>query len=511
MARHQIITSDKATTMSGGKGDDLTKVIYKMSIMRRRNLPGVILLLTLGVFLFSAPVCAEPRERRERLESVNSFQHQQIQKNSFSNRLQQRFESSNSNTNINVDQSNPGGNYPTVSQSALQAVSNTLETGQGQQIQRNSFTERTLRGLSGRNQRINANPAMGNSPVVTSATIEASGPALPNTNINTNALNSAISNLAAKIGAIRGVTASGVGSPNSVASQPLSNNAVIPDQHMGTPNLPEIRHRLPNAPKNLNVERNMRHNRLKVIQNQLAEPVALQSNFDQIGQLQSTNMKFSESDNRMLDKLNRMTENMRTGAPLPAQPAGNGAQSNNPLAPLLPSRHRQPANLPVLPTVPNSAPNQAPGGGNNAGSSSNGQSSSNSHSNNQGAPLAAPLILGLFGHLPFSSKNKAISMIISEVSRRDVNGIGCIRAPRGPNIRQMGECNLAFAHQAVKEENLQLCSGIYNLVLEKLSQIQGRSASFSRQNGLLFSGSKTGIKNRLLRSQNNCGLFYWVG
>jgi hypothetical protein len=157
MARRQIIASDKSTTLSGGKGEALTKVIYKMIKLRQGNLLRAILLVALGVFLFSAPLYAEPRERRERLESVTSFRSTQIQQSSFADILHQKLQNSDLNTNINpITPDNPGSNSPAlVKPSVFQEISQTAKIGQNQQIQKNSRVERSRLGLSEINRNIN--------------------------------------------------------------------------------------------------------------------------------------------------------------------------------------------------------------------------------------------------------------------------------------------------------------------------------------------------------------------
>lgn len=136
--------------------------------------------------------------------------------------------------------------------------------------------------------------------------------------------------------------------------------------------------------------------------------------------------------------------------------------------PLVPSRERQPVS-PVLPSAPNN-PISQPTGSSNAGSNTNSNNSGH-NSANSGASFPTSLILGLFGHYPALSKRR-MSKIISEISRRLKNGIGIIFGARSPNISQVDACNLAYVHQQGKEEIL---------------------------------------SNKLVWSQENCGLFCLFG
>jgi len=172
----------------------------------------------------------------------------------------------------------------------------------------------------------------------------------------------------------------------------------------------------------------------------------------------------------------------------PRQPLYARLPKGSPVAPLPASTHREPVGLPATPVVPANAPSQAGGSNAGAGGSSGNHASSGNHSSGAGIPLAAPLILGLCGHLPASNK-KALSRIISEISRRQKNGIGFMLAPRSPTIIQMGESSLAFVHQ-IKREN-QAVNPIFFQGLFVLSQVI-RS------------------EDRFLRSQDDCGLFYFL-
>jgi hypothetical protein len=126
--------------------------------------------------------------------------------------------------------------------------------------------------------------------------------------------------------------------------------------------------------------------------------------------------------------------------------------TKQPDVPLIPSKERQPINLPPLPLTPNNPTSQAPT--NNNHTSGNPQTSGNNLGGSSFTPPAS-LILGSFNRLmtPFEQQ---LSIIISEISHRQMNGIGIIVSARAPNISQMNGCYLAFVHQAEKEENFTL-------------------------------------------------------
>jgi hypothetical protein len=145
--------------------------------------------------------------------------------------------------------------------------------------------------------------------------------------------------------------------------------------------------------------------------------------------------------------------------------------------PVYPSQQGQPASLPVAPSAPNNPAGQTAGGNNAAGNTNQHSASGN---NTPSPDFNGIIMLGLFGHFPISFKQK-FGKVISEISRRQKNGIGLIFSARAPNIIQMDECILAFVHPSEREEN--------------------RAQLISFRNFFVFDRSP----------QSSSGLFYFMG
>ncbi|MFC1675070.1 hypothetical protein ACFL1K_04225 [Candidatus Omnitrophota bacterium] len=118
-------------------------------------------------------------------------------------------------------------------------------------------------------------------------------------------------------------------------------------------------------------------------------------------------------------------------------------------APRAPVSPRDDDNLPLIPV--RSSTTGAAGQTNTARNSSNSNNTASRHSGSRHNNLPLPVMLGLFGHLPLSFKQK-VSRFISAISKRKKNGIGFLFSARSPNIIGMNGCNLAFVHQIGQEE-----------------------------------------------------------
>lgn len=117
-----------------------------------------------------------------------------------------------------------------------------------------------------------------------------------------------------------------------------------------------------------------------------------------------------------------------------------------PEAPVSPFQRPQPLSLPA----------PAPVTGSNAPASNANSQPTNTgggHTGNHGHSPVATILFGLFGHLPIPFRERMRKML-SGISQRQNNGIGSIFAARAPAINAVAECSLAFDHRLQPEESV---------------------------------------------------------